>query len=96
MSERYFVTGVQLGMLKATMELMPKNGQRKVFENIWDEIFDKQFIGNVSYDDEIVIRASVERKDTPPIKVLAQAILWMEDRNTLSPIMWKKVKELAE
>ncbi len=43
MSERYWVTGVQLGLLKvfskgATVE--------KAVEKLLDEIIDKQFIGN--------------------------------------------------
>jgi len=38
MSERYLVTGVQLGMMKAmTLEQI---------EKIIDEIIDKQFVGN--------------------------------------------------
>lgn len=39
MGERYFITGVQLGMLIA----IPDKEERK---KIVDEIIDKQFIGN--------------------------------------------------
>ena len=43
MSERYYITGVQLGMLKTFSQThMPKKANELI-----DEIIDKQFIGNI-------------------------------------------------
>ena len=52
-AERYWITGVQIGMIKATLE----HGSPSAFKLI-DEIVDKQFIGRMPepYEDyEIII-----------------------------------------
>lgn len=45
-SERYWITGVQLGMLKE------KTVDEKVKDKMTDEIIDKQFIGNYYTEEE--------------------------------------------
>lgn len=50
MSERYYITGVQLGMLLAFAK---DGGMYNEAHEIVDEVIDKQFIGNVKNIDEL-------------------------------------------
>ena len=52
MSERYWITGVQLGMLLSFC----KSEQSEETKKLVDEIIDKQFVGQSTHEgDEIVI-----------------------------------------
>lgn len=59
MSERYLVTGVQLGMLKAYAD----TGELKDLKKLVDRIVDEQFIGksekSIQYDTEKYWRENV-------------------------------------
>lgn len=62
MSERYFVTGAQLGVLRGYLEVWDKhpiNSAIKVTE-ILKEIEDKQFVGNVRNEKDKVTIVSAE------------------------------------
>jgi hypothetical protein len=51
MGERYYLTGVQLGMLKAFQSL---NDLKKLRE-LLEQIEETQFIGTIRYDEKISI-----------------------------------------
>ena len=54
MSERYFLTGVQLGMLQ--MYVIDGAITTESAKDIIDDIERNQFIGNVKNNDKVVIR----------------------------------------
>ena len=54
MSERYFLTGVQLGMLK--MYVVDGAITTKSVLDIIEDIERNQFVGNVKNNDKVVIR----------------------------------------
>ena len=62
MSERYYITGCQLGMIEAFLLTEPNVRIQKII----DEIQDKQFIGNIPQDkkltSEIIIVSKKARK----------------------------------
>ena len=49
MGSRYFITGVQLGMLQACLD----NDDRKIIRKILKEIKEKQFLGNTEIMDSV-------------------------------------------
>jgi len=64
MSERYYITGVQIGIIKAFAERVTKmsagslNGNAVIeIEKIMKEVEDKQFIGKITNPEEKVIIA---------------------------------------
>ena len=54
MSERYFLTGVQLGMLK--MYVIDGAINTNVIKELLDEIEENQFVGNVKENNKVVIK----------------------------------------
>ena len=63
MSERYFITGAQIGSIKGI--LSPRVNPRYIIEEInkfMDEIMDKQFVGNIQKGDKVVIKKEEEHE----------------------------------
>ncbi len=50
MSERYYITGVQIGIIKVLVE----NNERAEAVKLLDEIEDKQFVGKITQEGEKV------------------------------------------
>jgi len=57
MSERYYITGVQIGMLKALMKAGTFSVDSNEIDKILKEIEDKQFVGKITTPEEKVIIA---------------------------------------
>ncbi len=58
MGGRFIVSGVQMGILRANLSLVAEPKVRKIFYDLIEEIFDKQFAGSserVVEDDAIVL-----------------------------------------
>lgn len=60
MGERYWITGVQLGMLKAFAQM--NYPEKEHIEKIIDEIIDNQFMGNTN-DSKVTERVRVDSFD---------------------------------
>lgn len=58
MSERYWVTGCQIGMIEAFLLAEPNIKIQKLI----DEIQDKQFIGNIPQDKNVVSKIIIVSK----------------------------------
>jgi len=56
MSERYYITGVQIGMLKAFLGSKEEVNLKEI-KKLIDEIEDKQFVGKITTPEEKVIIA---------------------------------------
>lgn len=56
MSERYYITGVQIGILKSFIEQRFKYGDEMLREvkKLLEEIEDKQFVGKITQEGERV------------------------------------------
>ena len=66
MSERYFITGVQLGML---MSLQNEKDKMEILQ----EIMDNQYIGDKEEFDILRLRQIIQKDDTKPTSKIRMA-----------------------
>ena len=87
MSERYWITGVQLGMLRTVKTSLATR------VDIVEEIIDKQFLGTK----DSLASESVDKKEYKRVleenKVLKQALKYLCNQNSITyDCFWKRIK----
>lgn len=101
MSERYFITGVQIGIVQTEAE--KSRLSRKVLSDLLNEIGENQFIGRIPPTDkpeqfEIIIRKKPDDELLEKLSELehVQWQTWAKVKDTEHPLLNKNYSDLTE